>query len=196
MLFRKPSAIPKEVSDAAVTEWYSSLSDQDRTRLARYLNAADVSSAYSFLSSVASAALSDENYGFAASVCEECLRGACSGTETFRMTESLIEAYIGMKRYADARSLCENNLRLFPSVRDAILEANNGSLPGTIACRNRYFDIVVGVESGYDEAFALLDRFFEMGLIDAEDLAYRKQSLKIRRLQRSFDGVFTYSYKD
>jgi hypothetical protein len=195
MLFRKASDVPKEVSDAHVTEWYLSLSDQERAKLRRYLAGADVSSSYSFLSSVAAAAMAEDNHSFAVPVCEECLNGRLTDMQRFTAAELLIEAYMGTRRYEDAKLLCERNLGLYPAVKDVILAANGGSLP-ELCCRNRYFDIVVGVESGYDEAFVLLDRFFDMGLISGEDLAFRRQSLKIRRLQRSFDGVFTYSYKD
>jgi len=196
MLFRRASEVPKEVSDAKMTEWYHSLSEQDKNRTDRYLKDADTSSRCAFLSSLGDAALRDENWQFASFVHEECLRKELSAMQRFAVTESLIDSYIGTKRYDDAKRLCEDNLKLFASVRNEILKANGGSLPERLNCRNRYVDIVVGVESGYDEAFALLERFFDMGLISAEDLAYRKQSLKIHRLQRSFDGVFTYSYKN
>ena len=195
MLFRKAD-VPKEISDAKVRDWYLALSDQDRTKLSRYIADADTSSPFSFLSSAASAALNDDNHPFAASLCSECLGRELSGPQRFMITETLIGSYIGMKRYDDAKALCENNLKLFPSVKKDILKANGGSLPEKLNCRNRYIDIVVGIESGYDEAFRLLDRFFDMGLISGEELAFRTQSLKIHRLQRSFDGVFTYSYKD
>ena len=196
MLFKKAPDVPKEISEAKVKEWYMSLSDQDRTKLSRYLANADVSSAFSFFSSVASSALNDENYSFTATVCEGCLKMKIQGMQAFTITETLIDAYIALKRYDDAKTLCEKNLDLYPSVKNEITKANGGSLPEKLNCRNRYVDVVVGIESGYDEAFRLLDRFFDMGLISAEDLALRKQSLKIHRLQRSFDGVFTYSYKN
>ncbi|MCL2143833.1 MAG: hypothetical protein FWH44_06230 [Methanomassiliicoccaceae archaeon] len=200
MLFRKAKEVqkdvPKEISDANVKEWYSSLSDQDKVKTKRYLAGADVSSAHSFLSSVAASALTDENYAFAALVCEECLRCDMSDTQRFDVIEMLIDAYIGSKRYDEAKEQCERNLSMYPSVSPEIIKKNNGSLPEKLNCRNRYIDIVVGVESGYDEAFRLLDRFFEMGLMSGEDLALRKQSLKIHRLQRSFDGVYTYTYKN
>jgi hypothetical protein len=194
MLLKK-DGVPKEVSVAGTVKWYSSLSDKDKAKLNRYLKDADTSSAHSFMSSVAAAALADENYAFAASVCEGCLNDGSTDMQRFAITEMHIEACMGTKRYDDAKRLCEHNLRTFPYVKDAILKKNGGTLP-EIACRNRYFDVIVGVESGYDEAFVLLDRFLDMELISREDHAYRKQSLKIRRLQRSFDGVFTYSYKD
>jgi hypothetical protein len=164
--------------------------------LERYLDAADRSSARSFLSSAASAALAEDNHAFAAAVCEECLRKEMPFIDMFTVTESLIEAYIGAKRYDDAKCMCEKNLALYPAVSEQITAKNNGSVPEKMNCRNRYIDVVIGIESGYDEAFKLLDRFFEMGLLTEEDMRYRKQSLKIHRLQRSFDGVYTYTYRD
>ncbi|MDR0791031.1 MAG: hypothetical protein LBE47_00655 [Methanomassiliicoccaceae archaeon] len=188
--------IPREISDAELDEWYSSLSDQHKVMLTRYSGKADVSSDSSFLSSAAAAALADENYSFSVILCEKCLACDMSRIQRFDTVETLIDAYIGVKRYDDAKRMCEENLSLFSSVSDEITARNDGKIPERMNCRNRYVDIVVGIESGYDDAFKLLDRFFEMGLINGEDLAFRKQSLKIRRLQRSFDGVYTYTYKE
>jgi len=196
MMFRKDNDIPKEVREARVNAWYSSLDERDKNRLSRYLGVSDTSSSFSFYISAADAALKDENYAFAASLCEQCLKEKLSDMQIFSVNELLIDAYIGTKRYDDAKALCEKNLRIYPQLKDGILKANDGKIPEKMNCRNRYVDIVVGIESGYDFAFALLDRFLEMGLISEEDHAYRKQSLKIHRLQRSFDGVFTYSYKE
>jgi len=205
MLFRKASSEsekvePSEITDAGLAEWYASLSKEDRVKLGRYMKSSERTlqpsgPSYMFLYSAASAALADENYPFSAFLCEECLKNELSDTERFSISELLIDAYIGTKRYDDAKHVCEKNLDLYDLVSEFILKDNNGSLPENIRCRNRYIDIVVGIESGYDEAFRLLDRFFAMNLINREDLEYRKQSLKIHRLQRSFDGVYTYSYK-
>jgi hypothetical protein len=195
VIFKKDAVIPKEISNAGVKAWYSSLSDQDKNRTSRYLPKAETSSPYRFFISVAAAAENDENHAFSASLCEQCLSLGSTEMERFVASELLIEAYIGAKRYNDAKLLCESNLSLFPSLSSELMKENGGSLPQKLNCRNRYVDILVGVESGYDDAFALLDRFLKMGLISKEDHAFRKQSLKIHRLQRSFDGVFTYSYK-
>ncbi|MCL2712263.1 MAG: hypothetical protein FWD37_03175 [Methanomassiliicoccaceae archaeon] len=186
--------IPVKMKGTPSEKWYPSLSESNRIILNRYLENADLSSSFQFFRSVSDAALKDDNPSFAVFMCEECSRNELSGTERFDMNELLIDAYIGVKRYDDAKFLCEENLKLFPSVSEKII-SRNGSLPEKLNCRNRYIDIVVGIESGYDEAFALLERFFDMDLITKEDLAFRKQSLKIHRLQRSFDGVYTYSYK-
>ena len=41
----------------------------------------------------------------------------------------------------------------------------------------------------------MLDKYHEMGLLNDEDLEYRRNSLKVHRLQRTFDGVYTYRPK-
>ena len=188
--------IPKKISDAGLEKWYSSLPQDDAVRLSRYIGGADASSAYSFLSSVSNSALAEENHSFSVTVCEECLRMRLSDIQRFDITEMLIEAYIGVKRYDDAKRMCGSGLDIFPRVSEQIKKRNNGTLPEKIACRNRYIDIVVGIGSGYDEAFALLRRFLTMGMISQEEYAFRERSLKIHRLQRSFDGVYTYTYKE
>ncbi|MDR0778732.1 MAG: hypothetical protein LBE48_04775 [Methanomassiliicoccaceae archaeon] len=184
-----------------LSEWYSSLNDQQKIMFDRYskkVNETSQSSSTdsSFLQQIADAALKDENYAFAVTICEECLSRGITNIHRFDIIETLIDAYIGTKRYDDAKRICEDNLKLIPSVIDDIKAKNNGKMPEKMNCRNRYVDVVVGIESGYDKAFELLDRFFSMGLISPEDLALRKQSLKIHRLQRSFDGVYTYTYKE
>jgi len=194
MLFKKASEAPSEISEAGLDGWYGALSEQDRTRTNRYLKDADVSSRYGFMSSVADSALRDENYAFAAFICEQGLQNEITDMQRFLITETMIEAYIGVKRYDDAKACCESNLSLYPKISAEFISMNNGKLPERICCRNRYIDVLVGIESGYDEAFRLLDRFFEMGMISAEELALRTQSLKIHRLQRSFDGIYTYDY--
>jgi len=196
MFSRRSDKVPEEVSKARMGKWYSSLSEQDKVKAGRYLKDADTSSPYSFLFSVTVSALKDDNYSFAASICEGSLANAATDMERFEATELLINAYIGMKRYDDAKLQCENGLELFPKVSEQVKKKNSGSVPEDIKCRNRYIDILIGIESGYDEAFALLERFHSMGMISSEDLAFRKQSLRIHRLQRSFDGVYTYTYKE
>ncbi|MDR2866481.1 MAG: hypothetical protein LBV13_03655 [Methanomassiliicoccaceae archaeon] len=180
----------------ALYDWRSSMSEQETVMLDRYSRNADRTSVPSFLLSAATAALTDENYRFAASAAEECLRNEISDIQRFDATESLIEAHIGTKRYDDAKVRCEDNLSLYPYVSGEIKARNGGTVPERMVCRNRYIDILVGTESAYDPALELLDRFLGMGMISAEDHAFRRQSLKIHRLQRSFDGVYTYTYKE
>ena len=184
-----------EISKIGLGDWYSSLSDRDKVKTERYLKDADTSSAFSFLYSAASASVADGNHQFAAMLLDECFKRELTDTERFDVTELLIDAYMGMKRYDDAKLLCEQNLLLYPSVSSKIKERNGGSVPEKLNCRNRYIDITAGIESGYDEAFGLLGRFLEMRLITEEEYKLRMQSLRIHRLQRSFDGIYTYSFK-
>ena len=85
---------------------------------------------------------------------------------------------------------------MFPSIKDRFLEDNGGSLPKAISCRNRLIDMMVGVDSDYDGAYEALDMFVAIGILDQDELDYRKQSLKIHRLQKSFDNLFMYRPKD
>jgi len=117
MLFRKASSelnTPPEISGAGLTEWYASLSKEDKVKLGRYIKGG--SSVYAFLYSAAYAALADENHPFAVFLCEECLKNDLPGEERFSISELLIDAYIGTKRYDDAKRVCEGNLALYDSV--------------------------------------------------------------------------------
>jgi hypothetical protein len=91
---------------------------------------------------------------------------------------------------------CCNNLDLFPSVKDRFLADNGGELPKTIYCRNRLIDVMVGVESDYEGATDILDEFVKIGILNEEELNYRKQSLKIHRMQKTFDNVYMYRPKE
>ena len=194
MLFKKAADVPDAVKKAGLKDWYSALSEKDKVILNRYLGDADTSSVYGFMSSVADSAVRDENYAFSLSICEECLLGDITNMQRFLITEMLIESCVGVKRYDDAKARCESNLLLYPKISSEYLSMNGGKLPEKICCRNRYVDVLVGIESAYDETFALLERFLEMGMISEEEMAFRTQSLKIHRLQRSFDGIYTYDY--
>ena len=88
-----------------------------------------------------------------------------------------------------AKAMCCRNLDLYPIVSGRIVE-ENGGVPQKLSCRNRLIDILVGVEGDYDDAYEVLDRYAEMGLINEAERDLRKQSLKIHRMQRSFDNIF------
>jgi hypothetical protein len=186
--------VPPEVASAGVSKWYSSLDDQNKVRLGRYLKDSDSSSKISFFSSVAELSIKDENFKFAA-VIGDTNGVKMSAYEEFMFNELIIDAYIGAERYDDAKRLCNVNLELFPKIESEYRKKNNG-LPQKMNCRNRYIDVLVGVEVNYDQAFIELERFFKMGLIDKEDLDFRVQSLKVHRLQRTFDGVYTFRKKE
>ena len=186
--------VPPEISAAGVSKWYSSLDDQNKVRSGRYLKDCDTSSKERFFMSLTDLALKDENYKFAAVIGDTC-DVKMGSYDRFLMNELLIDAYIGAERYDDAKHLCDLGLELFPKIEKEFRERNNG-LPEKINCRNRLIDVLVGIEVNYDRAFKELDRFFAMGLMNKEDLDYRVQSLKVHRLQRTFDGVYTFRKKE
>ena len=95
----------------------------------------------------------------------------------------------------EAKSYCEKGLELIPAIIDQLRDANDGVLPKDIACRNRMIDIVVGLEGDYDTAEKLLKRYLDLGLIDEEERDYRLRRLKIHRLQRTLDSVFSVRFK-
>ncbi|MBR6871173.1 MAG: hypothetical protein IKM91_06100, partial [Candidatus Methanomethylophilaceae archaeon] len=78
---------------------------------------------------------------------------------------------------------------------ERFLADNGGALPKEIKCRNRLIDILVGVECAYDDATSLLDDYVEIGILDPDELSYRKQSLKIHRMQKTFDSIYSYRPK-
>ena len=186
--------VPPEVASAGVSKWYSSLDDQNKVRLGRYLKDCDTSSKISFFMSAAELSLKDENFKFAA-VIGDTHGIRMDAYQEFMFNELIIDAYIGTERYDDAKRLCNVNLELFPKIESEYKRNNNG-IPQKMNCRNRLIDVLVGVEVNYDQAFIELDRFFNMGLLDKEGLDYRVQSLKVHRLQRTFDGVYTFRKKE
>jgi hypothetical protein len=186
--------VPPEISSAGVSKWYSSLDDQNKVRSGRYLKDCDTSSKERFFISITDLALKDENYKFAA-VIGDTYDLKMVPYDRFLMNELLIDAYIGAERYDDAKRLCNAGLELFPKIEKEFKERNNG-IPQKMNCRNRLIDVLVGVEVNYDQAFIEFERFFKMGLIDREDYDFRVQSLKVHRLQRTFDGVYTFRKKE
>ena len=120
---------------------------------------------------------------------------AFNAYERFQINEEFIEALVGREMYEDAKNVCNINLQLFESVRDLIVRDNGGKLPEKLAFRNRYIDVIVGVEYQYDLAFEMLEKYNKMGLLSDEDLEHRRNGIKTHRLQRTFDGVYTYRNK-
>ena len=194
MLFKKDSSkTPAAIKGLGLETWYSSLDEKNVMKLSRYIEKADISSKFVFFTSVAEAALADDNPRFAVFMCQQSYEVVdMTDYETFQMNEILIDAYIGAARYDDAKAACNANLEAYPKIKDQLLADNGGAVPKKLNFRNRYIDVVVGVESAYDHAFEMLEKYYEMGLIDAEELEYRRNSLKTHRLQRLFDGVYTY----
>ena len=81
-------------------------------------------------------------------------------------------------------------------IREQLKADNGGGIPEKLEFRNQYINVIVGVESNYDLGFEMLKRYNEMGILSDEDLEYRTNSLRTHRLQRVFDGVYTYRPKD
>jgi len=193
MRFKKDGGIPVSVKELGLEEWYSSLDDKNLMKISRYIGSADTGSDFGFFSSIAAAALADDNPRFAVFMCQQSYEVLdMSDYEMFRINELLIDAYIGDSRYEDAKAACNANLEFYPSIKDELLVDNNGEIPKKLNFRNRYIDVVVGIESAYDHAFEMLEKYHDMGLIDSEELEYRKNSLKTHRLQKLFDSVYTY----
>lgn len=179
--------VPKQVSDAGLEEWYSGLSPQDRVRTRRYLDGIDSSSEVAFLNDLMARAAEDSNYRLAVTAGNRLESMDLDDYDRFESTERMIEGLFGSDQFEEAKRLCCRNLELYPAVASRISEG--GSVPH-LSCRNRLIDILVGVEGDYDSAYAVLDEYLAMGLIDEEERDYRRQSLKVHRMQRSFDNIF------
>lgn len=188
----KKNEIPAEIKAVRLEKWFSGRSDQDKIKLRRYLSNVVVSSEIGFFMDIIKAALTDENYSFAVTMCQEVYNIDMTEIQMFFVNEKLIDAYMGAERYEDAKAACEANLELYPAVSKEFLKMNDGKLPDKINFRNRMIDVLVGIEFNYDKAYEMLDTYFRMNLISEEDLNLRKQSLRIHRLQRSFDSIYTY----
>lgn len=189
------SDIPVKVQEVGLEDWYGSLNDMDRVKLKRYIDKADSSSVFAFFLSLIRASVADENYRFGLTLCVATSTIPFDMYQRFLINEEFIEVLIGREMYNDAKNVCNINLEMFPEVRDSILKDNGGKLPDRLAFRNRYIDIIVGVEYSYDEAFEMLKKYNSMGILSDEDLEYRTNSIRTHRLQRSFDGVYTYRKK-
>ncbi len=188
--------VPKEVVDAGLGDWYQTLSDPDKVKLRRYVQGIDTSSPKAFLVDLMNRATEDHNYGLSITAGKYSETHEMDDYSRFIVTEGYIEGLFGAERYEEAKEACARNLDLFPLIRDRYLEENGGVLPKHISCRNRLIDIVIGVESGYDMADEILTQYVRMGLLDEEEKAYRLQSIKIHRMQKTFDNLFIYRPKE
>ena len=196
-MFKKDGKVPGEIKKAKLESWYAGLDDQSRMKVSRYLNGIRTSSAYDFFTDVIGKAIADENSEFAVWACDETYRNVdMTDLQRFRVNELLIVAYYETERYDDAKVACETNYDLFPKVKGELASENGGRIPEVLQFRNQYINIIVGVESNYDLGFEMLKRYNEMGILSDEDLEYRTNSLRTHRLQRIFDGVYTYRPKD
>jgi hypothetical protein len=196
-MFKKDGKVPAEIKKAKLEGWYSGLDDQSKVRMSRYLQGINTGSSFDFFTDAIGKAMADENYAFAVKLCEDIYSNVdMTDLQRFSVNELLIDSYFGCERFDDVKAACEANYDLFPKVREQLEKANNGKVPEVLAFRNQYINVIVGVESNYDLGFEMLKRYNEMGILSDEDLEYRTNSLRTHRLQRVFDGVYTYRPKD
>ncbi|MDR1404821.1 MAG: hypothetical protein LBJ20_04575 [Candidatus Methanoplasma sp.] len=196
MIFGRQRDFPEEISKAGLDEWYSEMSDQNKVKLGRYLKNAETSSALGFSLSVMETANMEENHSLTVLVGENILKSNLTETERFDVLEKLIPAYFGVKRYDDCLKCCNDGIGILENSADKIKHRKGDRLPETLMCRNYTVNVLVGAYGDYDAGDEAMDRFCEMGLMSEEDVRYRKQSHKIRKLQRTFDGVFSVKLKN
>ena len=186
MLFNR--GVPKEISAVKLKKWFRSLDDRDKNRIARYAPDADTSSQIAFLTDVMSRANAEDNHAVSLVTGEFGATLDMSDTEKFDFVNEQIEAFFGSGDIGRAKELCLEYIELIPKV---IIHITADGVPEFLPCRNRLIDILVGTESNYDEAIDMLVRFNEMEVLPDEDLDFRIQSLKVHKLQRTFDSVFS-----
>ncbi len=187
--------IPKEIAEASLGDWYAGLTDPERVKVRRYLPGIDTSSQTAFITDLMSKATEDHNYRLAVLIGTYAMGLQTDDYTRFKLTEGYIEGLYGAQMYAEAKEACCRNLDLYPVVSKQYLEENGGELPKHMSCRNRLIDISIGVFGEYDMADPILTRYVEMGLIDEEEKGYRLRSIKIYRMQRTFDGIFNFQSK-
>ena len=190
-----PNPNPPEIEAAGVGAWYEGLNDPSKVKVRRYLSGIDTSSAQAFFIDLMLRSEEDHNYGLSSSAGSHALSLDMDEYDRFRVTEAYIDGLYGSGKYEEAKEQCCLNLDRFPAVRDRFLQENGGELPKNIRCRNRLIDILVGVECAYDEADGILEDYVELGIMDPDELSYRKQSLKIHRMQKTFDNIYSYRPK-
>ncbi len=189
-------AIPSEISEAGLVDWFDSLNDMNKVKVKRYLADIDTSSKKGFLVDLMKRSSEDHNYGLSIIAGQYALQQDLCDYDRFMVTEAYIDGLFGSEDAEATKEQCCKNLDLFPSVKDRFIKENGGELPKTIMCRNRLIDVLVGMESDYDSALEALDDFVDIGILDPAELDYRKQSLKIHKMQRTFDNVFSISPKN
>ena len=196
-MFKKDGKTPAEIKKAKLEDWYSGLDDQSKIRIPRYLDGVKVSSPFEFFNDIIGRAIADENCNFAVKLCEDAYANVgMTDYQKFKINEQLIVAYCGCDRYDDAKAACETNYELFSKIKDDLIAENGGKVPEVLQFRNQYINVIVGIESNYDLGFEMLKRYNQMGILSDEDLEYRTNSLRTHRLQKLFDGVYTYRPKD
>lgn len=176
-----------------IGDWYSSLSKEAAVKLNRYMRlgfAVTPEDVTEFFRLVAKMANDEGNHQFAGEMALEGLKHVKGELRIFKLNEELIEALVNLGASGSAKKFCMESLEMFPRLEADIKKENCGCLPKDLKCRNRLIDILVGIEKDYEAGYAALDTFRERGLITEEELDYRRNSLKIHRLQRTFDGIY------
>lgn len=186
-MFKKRDA-PGSVKGAGLAKWYAGISDQDRVRVGRYADGISADSPVVFFAEAVEAAIKDGNWSFAVFLVEQAYAFGPDDPASFQLNEGLIEAYYHLERYEDALAACDANMALFPKVSKDPAAAGREYM-----FRNRQIDIRIGVYGEYDRCQALLEEFVGMGAMPADELPFRKNSLKIHRMQRVLDGVYSYT---
>ena len=188
--------IPAEISAVKLDDWFDSLNDMNKVKVKRYHNSIDTTSPQNFLVDLMIRSSMDHNYGLSVIAGQYALSQDLSDYDRFMVTEAYIDGLFGAENYEEMKVQCCNNLDLFPTIKDRFLKENDGELPKTIYCRNRLIDVLVGVESDYEQAYEVLDEYVKIGILNEDELNYRKQSLKIHRMQKTFDNVLIYRPKE
>jgi hypothetical protein len=189
------SETPAEITAVGLEEWFGSLNDMDKVKVKRYLNCIDTTSKQNFLVDLMKRSSDDHNYKLSVMAGKYALSHELTDYDKFVVTEAYIDGLFGAEDFEETKVQCCNNLDLYPSVKDRYIDEQGGELPKTIYCRNRLIDVMVGVDGDYDGATEALEEFVKIGILDASELDYRKQSLKIHKMQRTFDGIFSLSPK-
>lgn len=189
------SETPAEITAVGLEEWFGSLNDMDKVKVKRYLNCIDTTSKQNFLVDLMKRSSDDHNYKLSVMAGKYALSHELTDYDRFVVTEAYIDGLFGAEDFEETKVQCCNNLDLYPSVKDRYIDEQGGELPKTIYCRNRLIDVMVGVDGDYDGATEALEEFVKIGILDASELDYRKQSLKIHKMQRTFDGIFSLNPK-
>lgn len=191
--------VPAKIVKLGLKKWYTALSDSNKVKLKRYIDAADDSSVSAFTMSVFAAAIEDHNYKFVSDMYSGISEFGLSEKELFDVNDAAIIGVYNAEDYDRCIELCDYGLELLKKkeIFDYVMSRSvDGEIPQDINCRNYKLNIVVGIHFEYDEGEKLLHEFQEMGLITPEDVEYRKNGIKTFRLQRTFDNVFNVKEKD
>jgi hypothetical protein len=189
---------PVFIKRYGLENWYADTPQDQKKRIERYVDASllELDSPRAFIWKAAERALKARDRELAISLCLEGFKAEGSDLDLHMVYSVLIEAHMAKGDNVRAKEYCLQELELFPAMAETLRRANGGDVPKEVPCRNILIDILVGVEEDYDAGFAMLDRFVELGLLSEEEKEYRTNSLRIHRLTRTFDSVFTLKRKD